>query len=208
MADPGTDLIVPIRLDVHGAAAESFHPGAPFRGERVIGKLSKKPNGFGEKLGIRVCGAAYFFACHGVAGKKTGLMGAPVKWPRTFGNGNFDAAYVGHQLMRFREWCELFHPVLNGEDGAAQENQIATDCGIDWIERNDIDSAALERDSGLGCAPIPADDLTGKLGSAQRQARGGADKSCTHDGDALDGHRTSTPIRSRELQTVRSGPQQ
>src|ERR1700722_9308424 len=118
MADPGTDLIVSIRLDIHGAAAESFHPGAPLRGERVIGKFSKEPHRLGEKLGIRVCSAASLLACHGVAGKKAGLMGTAVKWPRTFGNGNFDAAYVGHQLMRFQEWCELLHPVLNGEDGA------------------------------------------------------------------------------------------
>ena len=29
-------------------------------------------------------------------------MGTTVKWLRTFGNGNFYAAHVGHQLMRFQ----------------------------------------------------------------------------------------------------------
>ena len=87
-------------LDVHGAATKALHPGSPLRGQRMSGKLGKQPHGIGEELCIGMRGAAYFFARHGVPGEKACLAGAAEQRLRAFGDGHFDAADVGHQLMR------------------------------------------------------------------------------------------------------------
>ena len=61
----------------------------------MTGKFGKEPNGMGEKLCVRMRGAAYFFAGHGVTGEKAGLSGGSEEWQGAFGNGYFDAAHVG-----------------------------------------------------------------------------------------------------------------
>src|SRR5579863_7824069 len=76
MADPGTDLVMPGGQDVHGAAAEAFHPGPPFGGQRMTRKLSEQPYSLIEELRVGVRSSAHFLPCHGMPGKKTGLAGA------------------------------------------------------------------------------------------------------------------------------------
>ena len=142
----------------------------------MAGKLSKKPHSVGEKLSVRMRGAAHFFAGHGVAGKKAGLMGTSVKWPRTLGNGNFDATYVGHQLMRLELRRKPLQPILNGRHRPAQKHQVAGDRCADWIGGGYIDCSAVQSYLQMGGATVPADDLAGELRGAQSKAGGSADE--------------------------------
>ncbi len=101
MADPGADLIVAGGLNVHGAAAKALDPALPFCSQRVGGKLGEEPYRVGEELGIGMRGATHFLAGHGVSGEKAGLAGAAKERMGAFGDRDFDAAYVGYQLVGF-----------------------------------------------------------------------------------------------------------
>ena len=99
MAYPGTDLVVPRSFDVHGSAAKALNPVSPFWRQGMAGKFGEQPHSVGEELSVGVGGAAYFFACHGVSGKKAGLAGGAEKGECSRRNGHLDAANIGYQLM-------------------------------------------------------------------------------------------------------------
>ena len=95
-------------------------------------------------------GAAYFFAGHGVPGEKAGLARGAKQGQRAFGNGYFDAAHVGDQLMRLEQRSELLQPIQNGEDRPTQQHQVARDRRADWIVGGEIDRSAIQRDLQIG----------------------------------------------------------
>ena len=188
VADPGTNLIMSGGLDVHSAATKALHPGSPIGGQRVGGKLGKQPHGMGEKPCVGMGGAAYFFARHGVPGKKACLARASKQRLRAFGDGHFDAADVCHQLMRLKPRSEPLHPVLNGEYGATEKDEVAV-CGCNHrIFGGNIDCAPVQGYLRWRGVTVPADDLTWKAGCAERQPGGSADEARADDHDAIDGH--------------------
>ncbi len=84
-----------------------------------------------------------------MAGEKASLAGTSEQGLRSFGDGDFDAAYVGHKLIGLEDRSQLFEPFLNGEYGAAQEDQVALDCRADGVVGSLVDRAAVERDLEL-----------------------------------------------------------
>ncbi len=115
----------------------------------------KSQTAWEKELGVRMGGAAYFFASHGVPGEKAGLARGAVERLRAFGDGYFDAAHVGYQLMRLEQWREPLHPIQNGEDRPAQKHQVAADRRADWIGGGYIDRLRDPEQfaDGMGCGP-------------------------------------------------------
>jgi hypothetical protein len=179
---------MPVGLDIHDATAKALHPTAPLRGQGMAGEAGKEPHGMGEETRVRMLGAAYFFACHRVAGEKAGLTGATKKRMSAFRYGHFDAAYVGYQLMRLEEGSEFLNPVEDGEDGPTQKHEVARDRSAEWIGGGYIDRPSVERDLRVGGRAIPACDLARELRGPEREPGGCTDEARAEDGDALDGH--------------------
>ena len=112
--------------------AEARDPGAPFIGEaggqrdfmRGSAHGVKSQTAPANRFAIGIFGAADFFACHGVAGQESGLAGGVVFVTGTGTNRAFDAADVGDELMFTQNGRETVEPFEDGEDGAAEQDEI------------------------------------------------------------------------------------
>ena len=169
MADPGTDLIMPGGVDIHGATAKALNPLAPLDSEWMAAEFGKEPDGVGEETCVRMSGAAYLFPRHGMTGEKASLAWPSEQRLRALGYGDLDAAYVGDQLMRLKERSQLLQPFLDGEDRPAQKNDFTAGCCADRIGGDRINGAAIESDLRLRRVAVPTNDLTGELRDVQCQ---------------------------------------
>jgi hypothetical protein len=90
--------------------------------------------------------------------------------------------------MRLKPRSEPLHPVLNGEYGATEKDEVAV-CGCNHrIFGGNIDCAPVQGYLRWRGVTVPADDLTWKTGCAERQPGGSADEARADDRDAIDGH--------------------
>ncbi len=148
----------------------------------------EEPHRAVKEGGVCVFGAADFFAGHGVAGKKSGLAGAVVFVTGMVTDSALDAADVGDELMVAENGREAVEPFEDGEDGAAEEDEVGFSGGGEGIVGDHGDGFAAERGVELVGIRVPAGDGAGEAVGAQGEADGGSDEAGAEDGDALDGH--------------------
>ena len=132
MADPGAEDVMAGWIEVDDATAEARDPGAPFLRRPARPDLSRwtawseEPDCAIEERAVGIFSAADFFACHGVAGEKSGLAGRVV-----FGMGAgtdcaFDAADIGDELVFTEDGSEPVEPLEDGEDGPPSRMRLAS----------------------------------------------------------------------------------
>jgi hypothetical protein len=83
-----------------------------------------------------------------------------------------------------------FHPILNGKHRTAEKHEVTARCGGDCVSGYGIHRSAVQGEFRLRWVTVPADNLAGKLSSAQRQTNGSADEAGSNDRYAMDGHRS------------------
>src|SRR6202040_2194950 len=117
-----------------------------------------------------------------------------------FGDLELGAAGVGDELMRFQHRCELVHPVLDGEDGHGEDDDVGVmDPGAlaEGVEAGFADGAAVNGSEVLLPIGVDAVDLAFESGGTQGEADRRTDQPRPDDGDAFDHSLRNGPAYDR-----------
>ncbi len=171
--------VMPTRASLHASSAP--------RGERSHCRIvGEEPHRSAKQIRISQHRASALLARHRMTRQK---CRAPRCVEQTAGRGRdltLGAPHIGHQVCRRQHGRKLLHVVECRVDGHAEDHDFALACQLDWIGRQPVQRAHLERLAPAFPAAVPAAERARESGGAQRQSQRGAKQASAQDGDTLD----------------------
>src|SRR5947207_11365964 len=128
MADPGTELIVSIRIEYFAPGTDLFYPcdifSNPAGFDFLSGHRRKEPDCAVEEISIGKFDTRIFLACHGMSGKKLLRCLTAKRFLRARHHLSFRASNIGEQGSRRQSSSESLEQCGDRSYGRGEHDDI------------------------------------------------------------------------------------